>query len=76
MDSFGQKAVYYAHAGAGELHLRPVLNLKKSDEVALFVKITHAVADLVKNEPQPLSAKEIFDYSVEHYGKTLQRLAE
>lgn len=48
MDSFGQKAVYYAHAGAGELHLRPVLNLKKSDEVALFVKITHAVADLVK----------------------------
>lgn len=30
MAGFGQKSVYYAHAGAGELHLRPILNLKKN----------------------------------------------
>ncbi|GAA0871000.1 FAD-binding and (Fe-S)-binding domain-containing protein [Gangjinia marincola] len=48
MKSFGQQAVYYAHAGAGELHLRPILNLKKSEDVILFKKITTAVAQLVK----------------------------
>ena len=30
MDAYQQKAIYYAHAGAGEIHLRPILNLKKS----------------------------------------------
>jgi hypothetical protein len=48
MDKFGQKAVYYAHAGAGELHLRPILDLKKSEDVALFRKITTETAKLVK----------------------------
>ncbi len=48
MKKFGQKAVYYAHAGAGELHLRPILNLKKKDDVKLFEEITNAVANLVK----------------------------
>jgi Fe-S oxidoreductase len=48
MDKFGQKAVYYAHAGAGELHLRPILNLKKKEDVKLFRKITHETALLVK----------------------------
>ena len=32
MKGYNQDAVYYAHAGAGELHLRPILNLKKSEE--------------------------------------------
>ncbi|GGW64070.1 FAD/FMN-containing dehydrogenase [Winogradskyella epiphytica] len=48
MKSFNQKAVYYAHAGAGELHLRPILDLKQSEDVILFRKITTAVAQLVK----------------------------
>lgn len=48
MNNFDQKAVYYAHAGAGELHLRPILNLKKSEDVVLFKEITHQVALLVK----------------------------
>ena len=48
MDKFGQKAVYYAHAGAGELHLRPILNLKKQADVKLFRQITHETALLVK----------------------------
>ncbi|WP_425075474.1 FAD-binding and (Fe-S)-binding domain-containing protein [Psychroserpens sp. S379A] len=48
MQSHQQKAVYYAHAGAGELHLRPILNLKKKADVDLFRKITTDVAHLVK----------------------------
>jgi FAD/FMN-containing dehydrogenase/Fe-S oxidoreductase len=48
MDKYEQKAVYYAHAGAGELHLRPILNLKKSEDVSLFRKITTETAELVK----------------------------
>ncbi len=48
MKEYGQEAVYYAHAGAGELHLRPILNLKKEEDVGLFRKITEDVASLVK----------------------------
>jgi FAD/FMN-containing dehydrogenase/Fe-S oxidoreductase len=48
MERFGQQAVYYAHAGAGELHLRPILNLKEREGVAYFRKITTEVAQLCK----------------------------
>ena len=48
MAHFKQDAVYYAHAGAGEIHLRPILNIKKSEDVILFREITTAVATLVK----------------------------
>ncbi|SNZ00043.1 FAD-binding and (Fe-S)-binding domain-containing protein [Flagellimonas pacifica] len=48
MKGYDQEAVYYAHAGAGELHLRPILNLKKSSDVALFRAITTDVAKLTK----------------------------
>lgn len=48
MKGYGQEAVYYAHAGAGELHLRPILNLKKSEDVVLFRSITTDVAKLTK----------------------------
>ena len=48
MKGYDQKAVYYAHAGAGELHLRPILNLKKSEDVALFRAITTDVMRLTK----------------------------
>lgn len=48
MKGHNQSAVYYAHAGAGELHLRPILNLKKGDDVKLFRDITTDVAKLTK----------------------------
>ncbi len=48
MKKYDQNAVYYAHAGAGELHLRPLLNLKKSEDVQLFRDITTDVAVLTK----------------------------
>jgi len=48
MKNFNQKAVYYAHAGAGELHLRPILNLKTPAGVEAFRQISEASARLVK----------------------------
>ena len=48
MAGYKQNAVYYAHAGAGELHLRPILNLKKGEDVKLFRAITTDVAKLTK----------------------------
>ena len=48
MKGYGQEAVYYAHAGAGELHLRPILNLKQSADVGMFRGITTDVAKLTK----------------------------
>jgi FAD/FMN-containing dehydrogenase/Fe-S oxidoreductase len=48
MKAYDQEAVYYAHAGAGELHLRPILNLKEGEGVDYFRKITTDVAKLTK----------------------------
>lgn len=48
MKKYDQEAVYYAHAGAGELHLRPILNLKDGEDVSYFRKITTEVALLCK----------------------------
>lgn len=57
MANFGQQAVYYAHAGAGELHLRPILDLKKAEGQRLFYEITKAVAELVKKYKGSLSGE-------------------
>ena len=57
MKTYNQKAVYYAHAGAGELHLRPVLNLKSSKDVVLFRSISEASATLVKSFKGALSGE-------------------
>jgi Fe-S oxidoreductase len=48
MDDFGQQSVHYAHAGAGEIHLRPILNLKDPSDRQAFYDITKSTADLVK----------------------------
>ncbi|MET3028505.1 FAD-linked oxidase C-terminal domain-containing protein [Flavobacterium sp. UW10123] len=53
----GQEAIYYAHAGAGELHLRPVLNLKKTEDLKLFRTIATEVAHLVKKYRGSLSGE-------------------
>ena len=57
MKSYKQKAVYYAHAGAGELHLRPILNLKSSADVRLFRSISESAAKLVKSFQGALSGE-------------------
>ena len=57
MTSYNQNAVYYAHAGAGELHLRPILDLKQAEDVILFRKITTDVAKLVKKYKGSMSGE-------------------
>jgi len=57
MDGFGQRSVYYAHAGAGEIHLRPILDLKKSGDVQQFYDISKASAELVKKYQGSLSGE-------------------
>jgi len=53
----GQSAIYYAHAGAGELHLRPVLNLKTKEGLHQFRNIATEVAVLVKKYRGSLSGE-------------------
>lgn len=57
MESFNQKSVYYAHAGAGEIHLRPILDLKKQEDVNYFKEIAFGVAKLVKKYNGSLSGE-------------------
>jgi FAD/FMN-containing dehydrogenase/Fe-S oxidoreductase len=57
MKGFNQKPVHYAHAGAGEIHLRPILDLKKSKDVEEFYNISKASAELVKKYQGSLSGE-------------------
>jgi FAD/FMN-containing dehydrogenase/Fe-S oxidoreductase len=57
MSRFGQKSVYYAHAGDGELHLRPILNLKKAEDRQRLHEIGEAMARLVKKYGGSLSGE-------------------
>ncbi|MEZ4879683.1 MAG: FAD-linked oxidase C-terminal domain-containing protein [Chitinophagales bacterium] len=57
MDSYNQACVYYAHAGAGELHLRPILNLKDKKDRADFRNIALDTAKLVKKYGGSLSGE-------------------
>lgn len=49
LEKHGLYAVHYAHAGSGELHLRPIINLKTVEGNQLFRTIAEEVATLVKN---------------------------
>ncbi len=57
MDGYGQKPLYYAHAGAGELHLRPVLNMHDVDDRKAFRSICIESAKLVKKFGGSLSGE-------------------
>ncbi len=51
------ECVYYAHIDTGELHLRPVLNLKKPKDIELFRTIGLETAKLVKKYNGSLSGE-------------------
>jgi FAD/FMN-containing dehydrogenase/Fe-S oxidoreductase len=53
----GLYAVHYAHAGSGELHLRPLINLKTVEGNKLFRTIAEEVATLVKKYNGSLSGE-------------------
>ena len=50
-------AVHYAHAGSGELHLRPIINLKTTEGNRLFKTIAEEIATLVKKYNGSLSGE-------------------
>ncbi|MEQ8878397.1 MAG: FAD-binding oxidoreductase, partial [Cyclobacteriaceae bacterium] len=50
-------SVHYAHAGSGELHLRPIINLKTTEGIGLFRSIAEEIATLVKKYKGSLSGE-------------------
>ncbi|OFX89026.1 MAG: FAD-binding protein [Bacteroidetes bacterium GWF2_33_16] len=57
LDKHNLQCVYHAHIGSGELHLRPILNLKDSKDVAMFRTIGMEIAHLVKKYRGSLSGE-------------------
>ena len=57
MEQYNLSCVYHAHVATGELHLRPVLNLKDPAQVVLFRKVATEVALLVKKYRGSLSGE-------------------
>lgn len=53
----GLYSVHYAHAGSGELHLRPIINLKTAEGNGLFRTIAEEIATLVKKYNGSLSGE-------------------
>jgi FAD/FMN-containing dehydrogenase/Fe-S oxidoreductase len=56
-EKYGISCVYYAHAGAGELHTRPLFNLKTPEGLKMFRAIATDVAALVKSYRGSLSGE-------------------
>lgn len=56
-DRFGLECVHYAHAGSGEIHLRPIINLKTAEGNRLFREVAQCIADLVKEYRGSLSGE-------------------
>jgi FAD/FMN-containing dehydrogenase/Fe-S oxidoreductase len=50
-------SVHYAHAGSGEIHLRPIINLKTKEGNRLFRTIAEEIATLVKKYNGSLSGE-------------------
>jgi FAD/FMN-containing dehydrogenase/Fe-S oxidoreductase len=57
LKKYGLHAVHYAHAGSGEIHLRPILNLKTAEGNKLFRTIAEEIASLVKKYRGSLSGE-------------------
>ena len=57
LKSLNLECVYYAHIATGELHLRPVLNLKDAGDVELFHTVALETARLVKKYRGSLSGE-------------------
>lgn len=53
----GLYSVHYAHAGSGEIHLRPIINLKTPEGNQLFRTIAEEIATLVKKYRGSLSGE-------------------
>ena len=54
---YGLNSVHYAHAGSGEIHLRPIINLKTEEGNRMFRTIAIEIAGLVKKYNGSLSGE-------------------
>lgn len=54
---YGIDCVYYAHAGSGELHTRPLFNLKTPEGLKMFRDVATDIARLVKKYHGSLSGE-------------------
>ncbi|WP_347158314.1 FAD-binding and (Fe-S)-binding domain-containing protein [Pontibacter chitinilyticus] len=57
LEKYNLYCVHYAHAGSGELHLRPIINLKTEEGNQLFRTIATEIAHLVKKYRGSLSGE-------------------
>lgn len=57
LNKFKVKASYYAHAGAGELHVEPMIDLKSSEGLFIFRAILADTAKLIKKYNGSLSGE-------------------
>ncbi|WPP52388.1 FAD-binding and (Fe-S)-binding domain-containing protein [Catalinimonas niigatensis] len=57
LKKYGLSCVHYAHAGDGELHLRPIINLKKQEGNEMFRTVAQEIAKLVKKYRGSLSGE-------------------
>lgn len=57
LKKYNLHSVHYAHAGSGELHLRPIINLKTVEGNKLFRTIAEEIAALVKKYNGSLSGE-------------------
>ena len=57
LSKYNLYAVHYAHAATGELHLRPIINLKTKEGNQLFRDIAFEIAKLVKKYKGSLSGE-------------------
>ncbi|MFB6300282.1 MAG: FAD-binding and (Fe-S)-binding domain-containing protein [Halobacteriales archaeon] len=76
LDDHGTSAAYFAHAGAGTLHIRPILNLKDEDGIETMHGITDDVTDLVLEHHGSFSGEHgdgmaRTEFNPKMYGETL-----
>jgi len=57
LEKYNLKCVYHAHISVGELHLRPILNLKAAGDIQLFHDLALESAKLVKKYRGSLSGE-------------------
>ncbi|NWJ50474.1 MAG: FAD-binding protein [Bacteroidetes bacterium] len=57
LEKYHLNCVYYGHSATGELHLRPVLNLKAPADLKLFRSVAFETAKLVKKHKGSLSGE-------------------
>jgi FAD/FMN-containing dehydrogenase/Fe-S oxidoreductase len=57
LTKYETNAAYYAHAGAGELHIEPFINLKSSEGIAIFRSLITETVEILKKYKGSLSGE-------------------